>query len=796
MTTFNTGNPVPSTDGRDLSDNAENFDVASLSQEDTWQDRLGVTRDTITGRLKKMGFAVPIPYAAGIAFAANDNVKTVEEANIVYAPLASALPFTTSGTFIGDDDARFFTIQGENVIKRSVTIIENQQTYSYPAGMTQLAAVNVSGKDLQETNGGYTNNFAAKTFTLGLFPSDTDEMEVLGNFPLSSQDPQIISNTNDISDLVVISMLNQIGFLAAKMQAGDSISIACFGDSTTDGNTTSGWTPNPIDGGGDAIGLTDHNLTAPNAWPAKLEILLRDMYNNNNINTFNAGYSGQRMDSGWAVDNYDTAVINNPFYGVPDVTFIAFGLNDIQDGGSQIDDHVAQTKILIQQIIDDGTVPVLVTSDASYRNGDFGAVRDHKEAVRELDSAKKSIALEFGIPLVDMDQALKDWIQNNDDGIKWNIEQPDGLHFGDKGHAFKAGFVTRLFFNDLAVHISGDSSFNTFDSAVAWVGDYTKVFDFTNNSQGGNPLFSGAEPENLPATGTDLMTMWLWNEAPDGNLIYLGLDNENELDATIAPKITLVDTVSETTIIKNIISFGDQNSTKRRSDEHYVFGKVPYGLSKVTYSKGNGLGSFYGGFKILEGNSEESSNALINTGEFSRSFLASTGVHVVPLNRHMMNNVAGIFEGETLSINVKFKTPQEGGVIIINGQGFDSTQSALDNNMQNAYILFRHSTDALFIYNVQWDQAGTVDFGASLASSAAQPWTDDEFEGRIEVTRESGQQRIKVFNTPHGTTTIIDQLIPLATSVRWGGIAGGLFYNSDAAASDGIVELLKMTINR
>ena len=579
------------------------------------------------------------------------------------------------------------------------------------------------------------------------------------------------------------------------MQAGDSVSVAFFGDSTTDGNTTSGWTPNPTSGG-NAVGNSDHNLTAPNAWPAKIQILLRDMYNNTNIDTFNAGYSGQRMDNGWAVANYDTAVISNPFYGVPDVTFISFGLNDIQDGGSQIDNHVAQTKILIQQIIDDGTVPVLVTSDASYRNGTFGAVRDHKEAVRELDSAKKSIALEFGIPLVDMDQALKDWIQNNGDNIKWNIEQPDGLHFGDRGHAFKAGFATRLFFNDLAVHISGDSSFNTFDSAVAWVGDYTEIFDFANNEQGGNPLFSATQPGDVPATGTDLMTMWLWNEAPDANLIYLGLDNENELNATIAPKITLVDNVSETTVIKNIISFGDQNSTKRRSDEHYVFGKVPYGLSKVTYSKGNGDASFYSGFKILKGSAEGSSNALINTGEFSRSFTASTGSHVVPLDRYMMSNVAGIFDSETLSINVKFRTPIEGGIIILNGQGFDGTASALTNNMQNAYILFRRTNDTLNIFNVEWDQTGTVDFGISLAVSAAQPWANDEFEGRIEVSRDTGQQRIKVFNTPHGTTTIINQLIPLVDSVRWGGIAGGVFYNSDVPAVDGIVELLKMTINR
>ena len=112
MTTFNTGNPVPSTDAKDLSDNAENFDSAVNTQVDTWDDRLGVTRDTVTGRLKKMGYAVPIIYAGGELFTVNDNVKTVDEGGIIYAPVPSALPFTTSGTWLGDDDARFFVVQG------------------------------------------------------------------------------------------------------------------------------------------------------------------------------------------------------------------------------------------------------------------------------------------------------------------------------------------------------------------------------------------------------------------------------------------------------------------------------------------------------------------------------------------------------------------------------------------------------------------------------------------------------------------------------------------------------------
>src|SRR5690625_1438568 len=50
MTTYNTGNPIGSKDPRDLYDNAENLDTAvnDLSR-DTWDDRLGRSRKTMSG---------------------------------------------------------------------------------------------------------------------------------------------------------------------------------------------------------------------------------------------------------------------------------------------------------------------------------------------------------------------------------------------------------------------------------------------------------------------------------------------------------------------------------------------------------------------------------------------------------------------------------------------------------------------------------------------------------------------------------------------------------------------------
>lgn len=63
--TFNTGNPIGSTDARDLSDNAESFDKALGTLDATWTDRLGVTRDSFEGRLAKGSFYRVGDFATG-----------------------------------------------------------------------------------------------------------------------------------------------------------------------------------------------------------------------------------------------------------------------------------------------------------------------------------------------------------------------------------------------------------------------------------------------------------------------------------------------------------------------------------------------------------------------------------------------------------------------------------------------------------------------------------------------------------------------------------------------------------
>lgn len=125
MTTFKTGNPVPSSAAKDLYDNAENLDQAINGQQPVWIDRLGNHRTSIAGGvaafdqaigqvqddaqrvLSSLGYLPPIPYEAGILI---DSTRiTVAHDGTVYAPVVEQIPFTTDDEF---DVLQWRVVQG------------------------------------------------------------------------------------------------------------------------------------------------------------------------------------------------------------------------------------------------------------------------------------------------------------------------------------------------------------------------------------------------------------------------------------------------------------------------------------------------------------------------------------------------------------------------------------------------------------------------------------------------------------------------------------------------------------
>ena len=80
-TRYNTGNPIESSDVRDMSDNAKNFDEFSNSMSDSFTDRIGRDRQTIEGSIRKAGFQ-----PASFDFATGGTLVSVDRNKAVFNP--------------------------------------------------------------------------------------------------------------------------------------------------------------------------------------------------------------------------------------------------------------------------------------------------------------------------------------------------------------------------------------------------------------------------------------------------------------------------------------------------------------------------------------------------------------------------------------------------------------------------------------------------------------------------------------------------------------------------------------
>lgn len=86
---------------------------------DTTTNRDGDVINTLQGQLKLLGFQPPVTYAAAIVFDAMDYTKTISYSGVVYFPDPNALPFTTTGTWVADDELKFFVVQSIGAIAAS-----------------------------------------------------------------------------------------------------------------------------------------------------------------------------------------------------------------------------------------------------------------------------------------------------------------------------------------------------------------------------------------------------------------------------------------------------------------------------------------------------------------------------------------------------------------------------------------------------------------------------------------------------------------------------------------------------
>lgn len=114
MTTYNTQNPVPSVDVRDLYDNAENLDNFSNGAALAYPDRLGVSRQSLAGIRAASSYQHLGAYTAGLEFTSYN--QTFSSGGEFYAPGPGiTMPYTTTG--VGAAEIANFRSVGDAILR-------------------------------------------------------------------------------------------------------------------------------------------------------------------------------------------------------------------------------------------------------------------------------------------------------------------------------------------------------------------------------------------------------------------------------------------------------------------------------------------------------------------------------------------------------------------------------------------------------------------------------------------------------------------------------------------------------
>ena len=127
MTTYNTGNPVPSADARDRYDNSQVFDEYVTGSGDTTPDRLGVQRRTWRGLenafdafLAGTAFELPpLIYVDGTPLQVDRATQLIQRSGLLYSvKLPSTFPVTLSGTWATDEP--LLTVRNDQSLRQDL----------------------------------------------------------------------------------------------------------------------------------------------------------------------------------------------------------------------------------------------------------------------------------------------------------------------------------------------------------------------------------------------------------------------------------------------------------------------------------------------------------------------------------------------------------------------------------------------------------------------------------------------------------------------------------------------------
>lgn len=657
MTTYNTGHALGSSSIKDLFDNSQNLDLFMNDRTSTFKnDRLGVPRRTWHGVEKAL-----------------------------------------------DDFLINSGYEHKGDYKQGLVLTERNQVFNYNGNLYRL------------------NGLASIPFTASNWQSDNSKFTVIGDSSLRqdlgsgnkgaeivrfSPSETVKEAIQDLKDKQTTG--HAIAKLGGRAMSGLPVRIAIYGDSTTDGTATSGWTGNAVDGSGRAKGNHNHNPESPNSWPVVLQSILREISGNENINVYNAGYGGKAAITGWFLDNYDTAIHNNPHYRDATHVVIATGLNDVVQDNFNYDNFLNALLNLIKKVKESGRTPVIVTPDVPFNN----MARNVTKVLGVATNAIREAANLTGIELVDTGAWLVRWQNMREDNDRWAYHQMDGLHFSNIGHAQKASYFAKEMLKGFIVDVSDGLRVAPWQGQVNNNGASVSVINSINN------YFSACLAITPKTTNFNALTLYLWSD----KTMY---QTYASVDRDIGKLSTF--TTSNTINVKHLISnsqtsypifFGNHSSStdSRGSELALQAGVLQAGISKVEYNcalanKQSLIGYFY--YK-----SSKEAN-------FERAFVqggvgAAISDDLNSLNRNSMSSI-----GSPVKVLKISGVHNDTGVIISCGRVFDDGQDVTLKNRSCGLIVAKRGGN-IELMSFTAENAGTLNTKTIATSSSDEPNNESE----------------------------------------------------------------------
>lgn len=361
---------------------------------------------------------------------------------------STILNWSGEGTWISkkyfDEKVRTFQIANvEEMIKRKnlkvgdIVELLGYYTAGDGAGHKRVIADSDDGSGVQLGNGLWANIYEERIHPsyFGIDKNNID-LALLRKF-VSYNKEKFLFDTK--------ITLKEIG---GKWVSGLKYPITFYGDSTTDGNNTTYWSPNPTN----PVGSINHTETgAPNAYCRVLQDTVRDITGNSTATVYNAGYSGQSLANEWTLNNIEKAIFSNTYYSDTEVVCIGFGLNDItyiKDNQVLMKKYLSELECNVVYCFLKGTQPILIKSTPAYDlNG-----RDTDRMVLYIESCIDTIAEKYNLEIIDLRSEIQYWLNTNLTGDNWSNIVSDAIHLNDKGHRMVASYlVSKLFGNVLTV---------------------------------------------------------------------------------------------------------------------------------------------------------------------------------------------------------------------------------------------------------------------------------------------------------------------------------------------------------